>query len=64
LILGNRQDPIHPWSVADALARLIPGTTFCEITPKSVSLDSHAADVQRSIDAFLTTHFREGTTPC
>jgi pimeloyl-ACP methyl ester carboxylesterase len=64
LILGNRQDPIHPWSFAETLARLIPGAGLTGITPKSVSLDAHAADVQRSIDTFLTTHFRERLTTC
>jgi pimeloyl-ACP methyl ester carboxylesterase len=64
LILGNRQDPIHPWSFAETLAHLIPGAEFREITPKSVSLEAHAADVQRSIDAFLTTHFRERISTC
>lgn len=64
LILGNRLDPIHPWSFAETLANLIPYAEFREITPKSVSLEAHAADVQRSIDAFLMTHFRERTTTC
>jgi pimeloyl-ACP methyl ester carboxylesterase len=64
LILGNHQDPIHLWSVAETLARLIPGADFREITPKSVSLEFHAADVQRCVDAFLTTHFRESPTTC
>jgi pimeloyl-ACP methyl ester carboxylesterase len=64
LILGNRQDPIHPWAFAETLAQLVPDATFREITPKSVSLEAHAADVQRSIDMFLTTHFRESLWPC
>ena len=25
LILGNRQDPIHPWPLAHSLSELIPG---------------------------------------
>jgi pimeloyl-ACP methyl ester carboxylesterase len=54
LILGNRQDPIHPWSHAEALAQLIPGAKLQELTPKSVSLDAHTADVQRALDEFLT----------
>jgi pimeloyl-ACP methyl ester carboxylesterase len=64
LILGNRQDPIHPWTFADTLAHLIPGADVSEITPKSVSLEAHAAGVQRSIDTFLTTHFRERLSTC
>lgn len=53
LVLGNRQDPIHPLTIAETLAGLIPGAAFCEITPKSVSLERHAADVKRAIDGFL-----------
>jgi pimeloyl-ACP methyl ester carboxylesterase len=54
LVLGNHQDPIHPWGLAVTLAGLIPGAELCEITPKSVSLERHAADVQRAVDMFFT----------
>jgi pimeloyl-ACP methyl ester carboxylesterase len=57
LVLGNRQDPIHPLELAQSLAGLIPGCEFCEITPKSVSVDQHAADVKKAIDVFLIRHF-------
>jgi pimeloyl-ACP methyl ester carboxylesterase len=56
LVLANRQDPIHPFDYGCALARLIPGAEFREITPKSVSRTAHAADVQRELDAFLARH--------
>jgi pimeloyl-ACP methyl ester carboxylesterase len=55
LVLGNRQDPIHPWELAGTLARLLPRAVLREITPKSVSLESHAADVQEALNEFLTT---------
>jgi pimeloyl-ACP methyl ester carboxylesterase len=57
LILGNRQDPIHPWSLAQSLSELIPGAVLREVTPKSVGLDRHAADVQQAIDDFLLRYF-------
>jgi pimeloyl-ACP methyl ester carboxylesterase len=57
LILGNRQDPIHPWPLATTLSEIIPGAELREVTPKSVSLDRHAVDVQQAIDDFLTHHF-------
>ena len=57
VILGNRQDPIHPWPLASSLSDLIPGALLREVAPKSVSLDRHAADVQQAIDDFLTHHF-------
>jgi pimeloyl-ACP methyl ester carboxylesterase len=59
LILGNRQDPILPWPLAGKLAEIIPGALLREVTPKSVSIDRHAADVTRSINAFLAHHFGE-----
>jgi len=65
LILGNHQDPIHPWFLAARLAQLIPGGELREITPKSVSTDQHAADVQVAIDGFLTKRFLSGKgSPC
>ncbi len=57
LILGNHQDPIHPWFLAARLAQLIPQAELREITPKSVSVDRHAADVQAAIDGFLMNRF-------
>jgi pimeloyl-ACP methyl ester carboxylesterase len=57
LILGNRQDPIHPWPLAGSLAEIIPGAVLREVTPKSVSFDGHAADVRQAIDDFLRHHF-------
>ncbi len=53
LILGSRQDPIHPWTYAEALAQLIPGAELRELTPKSVSLEAHRADVQSTLDDFF-----------
>src|SRR5207249_4211279 len=57
LVLANRQDPIHPFEFGETMARAIPGAEFKELTAKSVSLDAHAADVQRFIEAFLKGHF-------
>lgn len=58
LILGNRQDPIHPWPLAQELSELIPGAVLREVTPKSVSQEQHGADVQRAIDDFLANDFQ------
>jgi len=53
LILANRQDPIHPYELAEAMARRIPGARLAELTPKSVSVPAHQADVQRHVERFL-----------
>jgi pimeloyl-ACP methyl ester carboxylesterase len=65
LVVGNRQDPIHPWPLAEELSGLIVGATLREVTPKSVSLDRHAADVQSAIDGFIDQHFPDReVAPC
>jgi pimeloyl-ACP methyl ester carboxylesterase len=65
LIVGNRRDPIHPWALAGELSRLIAGAELVEVTPKSVSLEQHAADVREAIDQFLTRRFfRSEVPPC
>jgi len=58
LVLVNRQDAIHPFEFGEVYAKAIPGATLVEVTPKSVSKDRHAADVQRAIGNFLKKNFR------
>jgi len=53
LVLGNRNDTIHPFAFAEELARAIPGAELREITPKSADAALHAAQVQSSIQRFL-----------
>lgn len=57
LVLGNRQDPVHPWSLAETLAGEFNHAELAELTPKSVSKERHAADVQRALEQFLAQHF-------
>lgn len=57
LVLGNKQDPIHPYEYAAQTADLIPGAAFRDITPKSTSVDQHNVDVQKAIEGFLQSHF-------
>jgi pimeloyl-ACP methyl ester carboxylesterase len=65
LVLGNCQDPIHPFEYAKALAQAIPQAQFAELTPKSIRVESHVADVCKAVRAFLDAHFRTGSpTPC
>ena len=53
LILGNRQDPIHPIEYAQLLSELIPSSTFHEVTSKSVDPASHVKQVAAAISLFL-----------
>ena len=57
LVLGNRQDPVHPWELARTLSGLIPGALLAELTPKSWSVERHAADVQEALEDFLRSRF-------
>jgi pimeloyl-ACP methyl ester carboxylesterase len=57
LVLANRQDPIHPFEYGTELAGRIAGAEFRELTPKSVSREDHAQDVQRALEDFLRRHF-------
>ena len=57
LVMANRQDPIHPFAYGETLARIIPGAEFRELTPKSVSVERHAEDVQRHLEKFFQRRF-------
>jgi pimeloyl-ACP methyl ester carboxylesterase len=56
LVLGTRQDPIHPYAYALQLARAIPCALLRELTPKSVSRERHVAEFQQAVSAFLRTY--------
>jgi pimeloyl-ACP methyl ester carboxylesterase len=57
LVLANHLDPVHPFEVAEELARCIPGAELKEITSKSVSVVQHGRDVQKHVQEFLKKHF-------
>lgn len=54
LIVGTKQDFIHPFTYAETLAKGIPRSKLIEIPPKSVSATGHRHALQNAIDAFLT----------
>jgi len=53
LVLGNRNDPIHPFELAETLARKLPGSRFQEFPPKSGGLAEHYRQFRRLISEFL-----------
>jgi pimeloyl-ACP methyl ester carboxylesterase len=53
LVLGCRNDLLHPFEYAEILARKIPGAHFSEITSKGTSAERHVEDVRREIAAFI-----------
>jgi pimeloyl-ACP methyl ester carboxylesterase len=59
LVLATRRDPIHPNEYGEEIARRIPGARFVEVTPKSISREAHAADLEASISTFLDERHKE-----
>jgi pimeloyl-ACP methyl ester carboxylesterase len=53
VVLAHRQDPIHRFAFGARLAAAIPGAKLVVLTPKSISRERHAAEVQRRLEAFL-----------
>lgn len=53
LVLGNRDDTIHPFAFAEELARILPEAELRELTPKTTDAAAHAAEVQDCIARFL-----------
>jgi pimeloyl-ACP methyl ester carboxylesterase len=55
LVLGNRQDAIHPLSFAKTVAETIPGATFVEVAAKAADKERHFAETQDTISRFLAS---------
>jgi pimeloyl-ACP methyl ester carboxylesterase len=53
LVLANRQDPLHPFALAQELARHFKQAEFAEVAAKSVSRERHRADVQAALAVYL-----------
>lgn len=53
LVIGHRDDVIHPLVLAKGLADLIPNAQFVEITPKTVSKVRYLQDMHNAIQQFL-----------
>lgn len=53
LIIGTKDDVIHPMSYADRLGQLIPNAQVVEITSKSRDLDAYTVEFQNVISNFL-----------
>jgi pimeloyl-ACP methyl ester carboxylesterase len=55
LVLGNRQDAIHPLSSAKTVAETIPGAAFVEVAAKAADKERHFAETQDAISRFLAS---------
>ena len=55
LVLGCRNDLLHPLEYAEIVSREIPGAQLCEVTSKGTSADRHVEDVRREIVEFIAS---------
>jgi pimeloyl-ACP methyl ester carboxylesterase len=53
LIVGHARDLVHPLSIAQALAGLIPRANLIEITPKADSRERYRDDFREALSVFL-----------
>jgi pimeloyl-ACP methyl ester carboxylesterase len=53
LVIAHRRDSVHPYSLAEDLARLIPGARLLEITAKADDRGRYVADFRAALTAFL-----------
>jgi pimeloyl-ACP methyl ester carboxylesterase len=57
LVLASWQDPTHPHSYSEILARELPSARLAELTPKAEDEGRHAADARAAIAGFLGRDF-------
>lgn len=53
LVIGTTQDAIHPLSMAEELAGLIPAAQMVELSSKSANLHEHQAEFLSALNHFL-----------
>jgi pimeloyl-ACP methyl ester carboxylesterase len=53
VVIGNERDAVHPMSIAEELARLIPGARLVAIPSKSDDRDGYRSGFQHAITQFL-----------
>ena len=62
LVLASWQDPTHPHSYAEILARELPSAQLAELTPKVEDEGRHAQDARAAIAGFLERIFPSAST--
>src|SRR5262245_13857819 len=55
LVLGNRDDPLHPFELAQTLAKAIPRSQFHELPSKSKDVNAHHQQFRQIVTKFLST---------
>jgi len=57
LVIGHRRDSVHPLAHAVAIAGLIPGARFVEITPKAEDRIRYIVEFHSAMHHFLKDFF-------
>ncbi len=53
LVIGHQVDSVHPFEMAEDIARLIPNAKLVEITPKARDRTRYVSDFQAALSDFL-----------
>ena len=53
LILGNDDDPLHPWEMAEEIHRAMPGSKLQKLVSRYIDDTQHKKEAQAAISAFL-----------
>lgn len=53
LVIGHRDDPFHPWPIAEETATRIPGAQLVEVASKDQDPDRFAGQIDHAITVFL-----------
>jgi pimeloyl-ACP methyl ester carboxylesterase len=53
LVIANRMDSVHPYELAEDVARFFPHGKLAEITPKSIDKSRYVTDFQNALSSFL-----------
>ncbi|MGV9869272.1 alpha/beta fold hydrolase [Rhodococcus koreensis] len=53
LVIGHKDDPFHPWAIAETTTDRVPGATLVEVTSKDRDPGRFATEIDEAIHTFL-----------
>lgn len=57
LVIANDKDPLHPYQIADEIARLIPGSQLNRVTSRYEEDATHRQEVRQAVATFINDLF-------
>ena len=55
LVIGNDDDPLHPWEMAEAWHKLLPNSKLLKVPSRYTNPTGHKAEVTHAIQDFMNT---------